>query len=47
MDVAIVMWQMLLPRWLIELPTRVGIEALADVIVAISGRWNNHWVNLF
>ena len=29
--------------WQIEWPPRVGEEALADVI-AISGRWNRHWV---
>ena len=42
--VAIVVWQMLLPRWQTEWPTMVGVEVLADVI-ATSGRWNSHWVN--
>ena len=44
MYVAIVVWQRLLPRWQMEKPTMVGVDVLADVI-AISGRWNSHWVN--
>ena len=45
--VAIDIWQMLLPGWWGGIANQGGYNKhLADV-VAISGRWNSHWVNFY